>query len=108
MKCQKGRVCVKQPGNAPEPIGRRCSGCDKLGKDKHDVSRARSTKSRLTDAEKLVDIFEMIRKRATRLERDKKDALACKPVNEIKYSEIFYRHQEAQAILATVREIVME
>jgi len=36
MKCQKNRVCKKQPGDAPPfPDGTKlCTGCDKLGKDK--------------------------------------------------------------------------
>jgi hypothetical protein len=34
MNCQKGKVCVKQPGNAPDPVGQRCTGCDKTGKDR--------------------------------------------------------------------------
>ena len=41
MKCQKGKRCVKQPGNAL-PILRGdkvCSGCDKMGKDKPSVDK---------------------------------------------------------------------
>ena len=34
MKCQKDKVCVKQPGNAIMPKGKRCTGCDKPTKDK--------------------------------------------------------------------------
>ena len=34
MKCQKNRACVKQPPNAPPDTRKRCSGCDKPGKDK--------------------------------------------------------------------------
>ena len=40
MKCQKGKRCAKQPGNAL-PILRGdkvCSGCDKTGKDKLSIS----------------------------------------------------------------------
>lgn len=34
MKCQKNKSCVKQPTNALPDFRKRCSGCDKKGKDK--------------------------------------------------------------------------
>lgn len=33
MKCQKNKACVKQPANALPDDRKRCSGCDKTGKD---------------------------------------------------------------------------
>jgi hypothetical protein len=33
MKCQKNKACVKQPPNALPDFRKRCTGCDKIGKD---------------------------------------------------------------------------
>lgn len=35
MKCQKNKACVKQPANSLPDNRERCTGCDKIGKDKN-------------------------------------------------------------------------
>lgn len=40
MKCQKGKLCVKQPGDFTIPKNAKfCTGCDTLGKDVIEVKR---------------------------------------------------------------------
>lgn len=34
MKCQKNRACVKQPANALPDFRKKCTGCEKIGKDR--------------------------------------------------------------------------
>jgi hypothetical protein len=39
MKCQKNRVCAKQHGNSLPNVGRKCTGCDKTGKDVKELEK---------------------------------------------------------------------
>jgi len=39
MKCQKNRACIKQNPNSLPDSRKRCSGCDKIGKDKKSQSQ---------------------------------------------------------------------
>ena len=44
MKCQKNKACVKQPGNGLPDLRKKCTGCDKIGKDRKNKLEGRDKK----------------------------------------------------------------
>lgn len=56
MKCQKNRSCAKQNPNSLPDIRKRCTGCDKIGKDKKD--KKPSLLNRIEELERRIGYLE--------------------------------------------------